>query len=328
MKRREFITLLGGATVWPLAAFAQQTDRVRRVGILLSVAPGDAEFQRRIATIKKALQEFGWVEGRTIDFATRYAEGKPERLTALASELVQAKVDVIVTQGGESIDAARRASDTVPIVMASVGDAVGQGIVASLSHPGGNVTGLSLFATEQGTKRLELLKEIYPSLARIAVFWNGNSVGHRLQENEMEQAVPVLGLTLHSVGIRTVNDIDEGFGSAKRAGVQAIVTMEDPFIQFHRSRIVDLAMRQKLPVVGEFRPIVVAGGLMSYGPNQIDMWRRAATYVDKIFKGARASDLPVELPVKFELVINLKTAKTLGLTVPPSLLSRADELIE
>ena len=328
MKRREFITLLGGATVWPLAAFAQQTDRVRRVGILLSVAPSDAEFQRRIATMKQALQEFGWVEGRTIDFATRYAEGKPERLTALASELIQAKVDVIVTQGGESIDAARRASDTVPIVMASVGDAVGQGIVASLSHPGGNVTGLSLFATEQGTKRLELLKEIYPSVARIAVFWNGNSLGHRLQVNEMEQAAPVLDLTLHSVGIRTVNDIDEGFGSAKRAGVQAIVTMEDPFIQFHRSRIVDLAMQQRLPVVGEFRPIVVAGGLMSYGPNQIDMWRRAATYVDKIFKGARASDLPVELPVKFELVVNLKTAKALGLTVPPTLLSRADEVIE
>ena len=329
MTRREFITLLGGAAAaWPLAARAQQPDRRRRLGLLQGLAAIDAEWQRRFGAFKQGLQELGWNEGRSVTFEFRFADAKPERLPALASELVEANVDVIVTNAAQPIEAARKATSTIPIVMASVGDAVGAGYIASLAPPGGNITGLTLVATDQSTKRLQLIKEIVPTLIRVAVFWNGNASGHRLQLREMELASPGLGIALQSLPIRNADQIDNGLRAAMQANAQAIVTMDDPLIQSERARIVEFAMRQRLPVMGEFRPVPEAGGLASYGPNQIDMWRRAAIYVDKIFKGAKPADLPVEQPTKFELVINLQTAKMLGLNVPDKLVALADEVIE
>ena len=328
LKRREFLTLLGGAAAaWPLAARAQQPERMKRIGVILLVSTGDTEFQRRLAVLRQALGELGWTE-RNSAFELRFAEGKLDRLPVLITELVQAKVDVIVTQGTDSTHAARKATSTIPIVMASIGDAVGTGIVSNLARPGGNVTGLTLFATEQSTKRLELIKEISPGLARLAVLWSGNNASHRLQLKEMETAIPVLGLRLQSVPVRDAGELDAGFQAAVQAGIQAVVTMDDQLINFLRVRIVDLATRRKLPVMGEFRPMTAAGGLMNYGPNQTDMWRRSAVYIDKILKGAKPADLPIERPTKFDLVINLKTAKALGLDVPPMLLARADEVIE
>ena len=328
MQRREFLGVLGGTVVaWPLAARAQQPERMKRIGVILLVSSGDLEFQRRMMVLKQALGELGWTEKNTA-FELRFAEGKLDRLPALAAELVQAKVDVIVTQGTDSARVARKATSTIAIVMASIGDAVGTGIVPSLARPGGNVTGLTLFATEQSAKRLELIKEISPGLARVAVVWNGDNGSHSLQLKEMEKATPALGLRLLSVPVRDVGELDAGFQAAVQAGAEVIVTMDDQLVNFLRARIVELAMRHKLPVMGEFSLMTAAGGLMNYGPNQTDMWRRTATYIDKIFKGAKAGDLPIERPTKFELVINLKTAKALGLTIPESFLLRADELIE
>ena len=328
MQRREFLGVLGGTVVaWPLAARAQQPERMKRIGVILLVSSGDLEFQRRMMVLKQALGELGWTEKNTA-FELRFAEGKLDRLPALAAELVQAKVDVIVTQGTDSARVARKATSTIAIVMASIGDAVGTGIVPSLARPGGNVTGLTLFATEQSAKRLELIKEISTGLARVAVVWNGDNGSHSLQLKEMEKATPALGLRLLSVPVRDVGELDAGFQAAVQAGAEVIVTMDDQLVNFLRARIVELAMRHKLPVMGEFSLMTAAGGLMNYGPNQTDMWRRTATYIDKIFKGAKAGDLPIERPTKFELVINLKTAKALGLTIPESFLLRADELIE
>jgi putative ABC transport system substrate-binding protein len=328
MRRREFITLLGGAAAWPLAARAQQADRVRRIGVLQGLAESDPEWPRRFGAFKQRLQELGWTEGRSVSFEFRFADGKPERLPALAAELVQAHVDVILTNAAQPIEAARNATSIIPIVMASVGDALGAGYVASLARPGGNVTGLTLVATDQSAKRLQLLKEIVPNLVRVAVFWNGNASGHRLQLQEMERATPELGIALQSLPIRSADEIDAGLQAAVQANAQAIVTMDDPVVQSQRARIVAFAMRQRLPVMSEFRPATEAGALMSYGPNQVELWGRAAAYVDKILKGAKPANLPVEQPIKFELVINLKTAKTIGIEIPTSILLRADEVIE
>jgi ABC-type uncharacterized transport system substrate-binding protein len=328
-KRREFITLLGGAATWPLAAGAQQpAPQMRKVGLLVGIAERDPEAQRRIAALCQALRDSGWIEGQTVAFVARYADAKPERLPALAAELVAANVDVIVTNAAQPIEAARQATSTIPIVMASVGDALGAGYVASLARPGGNVTGLTLVATDQSAKRLQLLKEVSASLDRVAVFWNANASGHRLQMQEMELAAPTLRLSLQSYPIRTAAELDAALQSASRERAQAVVTMDDPLVQSQRARIVEFATQRRLPLMSEFRVIPEAGGLISYGPNQIDMWRRAALYVDKIFKGAKPADLPVEQPTKFELVVNLKTAKAIGIEIPTTILLGADEVIE
>jgi putative ABC transport system substrate-binding protein len=332
LKRREFITLLGGAAtasmLWPPSLSAQQTARPRRIGVLLGVSPRDAEWLRRVASFTQALHQLGWIEDRNVAFEIRYAEGKLDRLPALVAELIQANVDIVVTQGSEPVQAARKATDTIPIVMASVGDAVGAGFVASLARPGGNVTGLTLVASEQSAKRLELLKEILPRLARVAVLWNSNNASHPLQLKEMEGAAPVLGIQLQSLPVADAIDLEKALQSAAEASAEALITMDDLLIISHRARIVDLATRQRLPVMGEFKPFATAGALMSYAPDQIDMWRRAAGYVDKIFKGSKPADLPVEQPIKFELIVNLKSAKALGLRIPESFLVRADEVIE
>jgi len=328
VNRRDFIiTLLAGATAWPSATRAQ-LNRMRRIGVLQGLSADDQEWQRRLVAFRQALAELGWVEDHNIRIEFRYADGNPARLPALAGELVQSQVELIVTNAAQPIDALRAATKTIPIVMASVGDALGAGYIATLAHPGGNITGLTLFATEQSGKRLELVKEIVTNLVRVAVIWNGNASGHRLQMKELEPAASKLALVLQSLPIHLPDEIDGAFQAARQASAQAVLTMDDPMIQLHRAHIVELAMRQHVILMGEFRAMPLAGALMSYGPNQVDMWRRSAFYVDKILKGAKPADLPVQQPTKFELVINLKTAKALGLTVPDTVLARADEVIE
>jgi putative tryptophan/tyrosine transport system substrate-binding protein len=329
IRRREFAGVVACAMFgWPVAANGQQPNRARKVGILMPLAENDPESQRRIAAFFQMLRQFGWVDGKTILIETRFAGGNPKLLPTLASELVLAKVDVIITQAAEPVEAVRAATTTIPIVMAAVGDALGAGYVKSLAHPGGNITGLTLVATDQSTKRLQLIKELLPAILRIALLSNANAVGHRLQIKEMEPSVAALGLSLLSLPVHTAGDIDSTLRAATDGGAQAIITMDDPLIQSLRARIVAFGLMHHLPVMGEFRPMTEAGGLMSYGPNQIDMWKHAAVFVDKILNGTSPADLPVEQPTKFELVINLKTAKALGLTVPDELIALADEVIE
>jgi putative ABC transport system substrate-binding protein len=332
MNRRAFITLLSGAAtasmLWPSSVRSQQTARLQRIGVLLGVSPSDTEWLRRVTAFRQALHLLGWTEGRNVAFEFRYAEGRLDRLPALVAELIQANVDIVVTQGSEPVQAARKATDTIPIVMAAVGESVGSGFVASLARPSGNVTGLTLVATEQSAKRLELLREILPRLAHVAVLWNSNNPSVRLQVKEVERAAPVLGIQLQSVPVADAIDLEHALQATAQARAEALITMDDLLIIHHRARIVDLAMRRRLPVMAEFKPLASAGALMSYTPDQIDMWRRAAGYVDKIFKGAKPADLPVEQPIKFELIVNLKSAKALGLRIPESFLVRADEVIE
>jgi putative ABC transport system substrate-binding protein len=329
MRRREFIAFLGGSVAaWSLAALAQQPRSIKRVGVLMPLGEDDPEARPRITAFAQALGGMGWSEGETVAFEVRYADGKPERLPALAADLVHANVDVIVTQAAQPVEAARDATSTIPIVMVSVGDALGAGYIASLARPGGNITGQTLVATEQSTKRLATIKQIYPDIAHIAVLGNSNASGHRLQLKAMQQSAPLLKVALQPSLIDDAAEIEAGLRTAIQAGAQAILTIDDPMIQSNRVRIVEIGLRQNLPVIGEFKPMVAAGGLMSYGPDQIEMWRGAAAYVDKILRGAKPGDLPVQQPTKFELVINLKTAKTLGVVVPPTLLAAADEVIE
>lgn len=330
MRRREFLCFLvgGGTAICMPAALAQQPANQHRIGLLQGLAASDPEWRLRFTAFTQRLQELGWDEGRNIVFEFRYADGRLERLPSLAVELVQTNVDIIVTNAAEPVAAAQNASRTVPIVMASVGDAVGSGFIKSLARPGGNTTGLTLVATMQSAKRLQLIKEIVPRLTRAAVFLNGNASGHQLAMTEMAQAAATLGIELQSLPIQNSKDVEAGFTSLTQSRVQAIVTLDDPLVQSNRVRINELAIQHRLPVIGEFRAMPAAGALVSYGPDQVDMWRRAAVYVDKILRGAKPADLPVEQPVKFELVINLKTARVLGVTVPPTLLAAADEVIE
>src|SRR5262245_19979826 len=328
MKRREILWLLGGFVAWPLVAGAQQRVHPRKLGVLMPLRENDAEAQRRLAVFSDELRKMGWAEGQSFVLVKRFSEGRPDRLQALAAELVQENVDVIVTQSSESVDALRKATTSIPIVMAAVGDALGSGYVASLAHPGGNITGLTLVATEQGAKRLQLIKQLTPAIVRVAVLLNANASGHALQLKEMEQAAKSLALTLQPFPVQTAGDIDGALRAAEQAKAEAFVTMDDPMIVSQRARIAEFGLRQRIPVFGEFRPATQAGALMNYGPNPIDLWKRAASFVDRILKGAKPADLPVEQPTKFELVINLKTAKALGLIIPPALLAVADEVIE
>jgi putative tryptophan/tyrosine transport system substrate-binding protein len=329
MRRRNFIVGLAATTgAWPLPVHAQQAERVRRVGILMPLGESDPQSQARLGVFLQMLRQIGWVEGKSIVFEKRFSNGQSARLPALAAQLLQANVDVIVTQAAEPIEALRHATATIPIVMASAGDALGAGYIASLAHPGGNITGLTLIATEQATKRLQLMKELLPDMRRVALLSNANAAGHRLQVHEMMPAAVKLGLVPQSLAVQTTNDIDTALYAAVTEKAQALITMDDPLIESQRDRIVDFALRQRLPIMGERRVMTEAGGMISYGANQIDMWKRAAIFVDKILNGANPADLPVEQPTKFELVINLKSARAIGLTVPAAMLVAADEVIE
>ena len=329
MNRRAFVTGLGGLVVAPLAAEAQQAGRVSRIGLLsLNASPnlhlGEA--------FREGLRELGYVEGRNLVIEYRDAEGNVDRLPALAAQLVALKVDVIVTGGGTpSALAAKQAIRTVPIVFSSVPDPVTDGLVTSLTRPGGNITGLSNLNPELVGKCLEQLKHAIPGVTRVAVIRQPGAVGERTERDMLkgaEVAARALGVRLQFVEARGPADFDRAFSDISIARADALTMLGSAMFFSERRRFVDLTAKNRLPVVYPQREFVEAGGLMSYGPDIADLFRRAATYVDKILKGAKPAELPVEQPTKFELVINLKTAKALGLTIPPSLLLRADQVIE
>jgi putative tryptophan/tyrosine transport system substrate-binding protein len=326
LRRRDFIKVIAGsaAVAWPLAARAQQRGKKYIIGRFN--AGSATEPLHDVFT--EILRELGWVEGENVVFERRYAENRLERLPELAADLVRLKVDVIVATGTLAPLAAKRATSTIPIVMTGAGDPLGTGLVDSLARPGGNVTGMSLMVPELGGKRLELLKELLPRLARVAVLWNAANPYSALVFKQVQAAGTILGIEVQSLEARQPDDFDGAFETVRRQHPDALMTVEDPLTINHRKRIADFAIGQLLPTLQGFREFVAAGALMSYGANVIDLARRAAGYVDKILKGANPADLPVEQPTKFDLVINLTTAKTLGLTVPPSLLARADEVIE
>jgi putative ABC transport system substrate-binding protein len=330
MERRTFMAMLtGGLLAAPLAAEAQQAAKIARIGYLagnLSLSPHMHE------AFRQGLRDLGYVEGRNLVIEYRDAEGKPERLPALAAELVALKVDVIVTGGGTPTAlAAKQATRTLPIVFAFAADPVTSGLVTSLARPGGNITGLSILTTELVGKCLELLKQAVPGVSRVAVLWSPGALGERTEKDMLkgaDVAGRALGVRLQFVEARGPADFDRAFADMTKARTGALTVLPSAMFVNERRRLVDLAAKNRLPAVYPWREFVDAGGLMSYGPNVADLFRRAATYVDKILKGAKPADLPVEQPTKFELVINLKTAKALGLTIPPSLLGRADEIIQ
>jgi putative ABC transport system substrate-binding protein len=326
MRRREFITLVGGAAVtWPLAARAQQARKVPTVGFLGQSTPlGESE---RAAAFAQRLRELGWVEGRTIAIEYRWAAGRNERLAEIAAEFVQLKMDVIVAGGTPPVLAAMQATSIIPIVFASAGDPVGTGLVASLARPGGNVTGLSVLAVDLASKRLDLLREVVSGFGRLAIMGN---VGNPIILNELAElqaAAGRLGLQVDRLEIQRPQDIAPALEAVK-GRADAVYVCQDLLTVGNRMRINTLALGARLPVMHASREHIEAAGLMSYGPNFLDLYRRAGDYVDKILRGAKPGDLPVEQPTKFELVINLTTARALGLTIPESLLARADEVIE
>jgi putative ABC transport system substrate-binding protein len=328
MKRRVFLAGTGAALLAsPLAAEAQPR-KVPRVGYLSPGSPSDPGRQRRFEAFRQGLRELGYVEGQDIVIESRWAEGKYERYPALAADLVRLKVDVIVAVGGRASQDAQQATRTIPIVMSVTIDPLGTGLVASLARPGGNVTGLSLMASEVVGKQLELLKEVVPKVSRVALLWNPANPGSAPQLREAEASARVLGVRLQTLEARVPQEIDSAFAAMTKERAGALVVLTDAIFMNQRRQIAELAAAGRLPAVYGVREHAEAGGLIVYSANFLDLERRAAIYVDKILKGAKPADLPVEQSTKFELVINLKTAKTLGLTIPRSLLQRADEVIQ
>ena len=326
MRRRDFITLLGGAAAsWPLTARAQQAGKLPTIGFLVAGTP--TSHGQWVAAFVQRLRELGWIEGRTITIEYRWAEGRSERFAEIAAELVRRKVDVIVTSATEAIVAAKQATSVIPIVFAAAGDPVGTGLVASLARPGGNVTGLSIQQTDVAAKRLELLREVVPGLQRLAIWANAGSPSNVVEMAEVAATARTLGLEVATPEIRRAEDIAFVF-EALKGRAEALYVCADPLATTNRTRINILAVGARLPTMHGSRDYVEAGGLMSYGVHFTDQFRRAADYVDRILRGAKPAEIPVEQPTKFDLVINLTTAKALGLDVPPALLARADEVIE
>jgi ABC-type uncharacterized transport system substrate-binding protein len=325
IERRKFLaTLLGGATVWPLAARAQQPAKLPTIGFLGTVAP--SAWGPWTAAFVQRLHELGWIEGRTVAIQYRWAEGRAERFAEIAAEFVRLKVDVIVT-GGNAAIAAKQASSVVPIVFALVADPVGSGLISSLARPGGNLTGLSMQSSDIAGKRLALLREVVPGLRRLAIVANVDYPAAVQEMGEIQTAAGTLGLDVAPLEIRRAEDIVPAF-EALEGRADALYVVPDALVITHRIRINTLTLAARLPTMYLAREYVEAGGLMSYAPNFADHFRRAADYVDKILRGAKPADTPVEQPTKFDLVINLTTAKALGLTIPSGVLSIADEVIE
>ena len=324
MRRREFITLLGGAASWPVAARAQQ-PAIPVIGLL---SPESAATVN-ISGLHEGLRELGYVEGRDIRFEYRWAEGRFEQLPDFAAELVRLKVNVIVAFVTQASLSAKSATRTIPIVMVGVGDPVEAGLVASLAHPGGNVTGTSSLSAEVVGKQFQLLKEIIPNVSRFAAIWNpANPVWQGLQLKQAEAAARALGIELQTIEAKTPNEFDAAFETIDREGTRALVILLDPVYMTHHKTLAELSLKRRLVATMTFRAFAEAGGLMSYGTNFADQYKRAAVYVDKILKGTKPADLPVEQPTKFELVINLKTARAIGIEIPRSVLLLADEVIE
>jgi len=328
LSRRAFVSRLAALAAGPLIVFkpqntyAQQPASPRRIGVLSNSTEGT-----QAQAFRQGLRDAGYAEGRDVVIEWRSASGNYARVPELAADLVQRKVDVIVVVSTLAALAVKRATSTIPIVMAEVADPLGSGLVTSLAHPGGNVTGLSLMSAELGAKRLQLLKEAIPRVARVAVLWNPDTPFHTKAVEDLKAAAPSLAIELSFVSARTPEEFGPAFSAMARAHAEALYVLGDAFFFSHRTTLLKLASKARLPTSYSERLFVDEGGLISYGPNRDDMYRRSAGYVDKILKGARPGDLPIEQPTKFELVVNLKTAKALGITIPQSILLRADEVI-
>ncbi len=319
------VTLILGILAAPLAAGAQPAGKVYRVGFLWE---SPAVFPDAIEAFRQGLRDLGYVEGRNIAIEYRWAEGKPERMRELAEELVRLKVDIIMAPSSVYVAAAKRATSTIPIIFMSHADPLGSGHVASLARPGANITGLSIMMTETNVKSLELLKEAVAGVSRVAVIWDPATPSHGPGLKAVEGAGPALGLRIQPVAVRTATEFDSAFSAISRERADAVLVLSTPLFVAGAKRLAELALTHKLPSVFGPRHHVEAGGLMSYSPHRADLYRRGAIYVDKILKGAKPADLPVQQPTRFELVINLKTAKALGLTIPPFFLNRADDVIQ
>jgi len=326
MRRRDFIKVVtGSAMAWPLAAHAQQAAKLPTIGFL---GANNASFaMASIDAFVQRLRELGWIENRTVAIEYRWAEGREARFTEIAVEFVRLKVDVILTYATPSSIAAKKATAVIPIVFAAAGDPVGTGLVASLARPGGNITGLSIQQTDLASKRLEILRELLPGLRTLAVLFDTDAPNAVLESGEVQTAAHTLGLDMVTSEVRRVEDIAPAFDALK-GRAEALYVCSSPLLTTNRIRVNNLALGMRVPTMYGFRDYIEAGGLMSYGPNLPSLFRRAADYVDKILRGAKPGDLPVEQPTKFDFIINLTTAKILGLEVPPSLVARADEVIE
>jgi putative ABC transport system substrate-binding protein len=329
MRRREFITLLGGAAAaWPLAARAQQGERMRRIGVLMNLAADDPQSMARITAFLQGLQQLGWTDGQNVAIEYRWGGGDPERIRKFAAELVALGPDVILAVGSFTVLPLQHVSRTVPIVFANVTDPVGAGIVANLARPGGNATGFTTFEYGISAKWLELLKQIGSGITRAAVLRDPTIIASISQFAAIQSVAPSLGVELTPIDTRNAGDIERAVVAFAREPNAGLIVVTGTSAITHRELIISLASRHRLPAVYPFRYYVTGGGLMSYGPDVIDFYRRAAGYVDRILKGEKPADLPVQAPTKYELIINLKTAKALALEVPPTLLARADEVIE
>ena len=322
MRRRDFMSLIGGvaANAWPLAARAQKPAKVPRIGIIDDAPMWDH--------FRQGMRDLGYIDGQNIAFEYRSGEGQPDRLASAASDLARLPVDIIMTAGSAATRAAQQATTTIPIVMVSIGDPVRAGFVASLARPGGNITGNTILGTAMSAKRLQLFKEVIPGLSRVAFLWNPNNLSHLAYLEEWRTVAPVLDIKLIFVEVRSPEQFDSAFAVMMQERPDGFLMTADTFHLSHIGRIVDFVAENRLPAMYVVKENVIAGGLMSYGPSQADLYRRGAEYVHKILQGTKPTDLPVEQPTKYELVINLKTAKALGLTIPPTLLATADEVIE
>jgi putative ABC transport system substrate-binding protein len=328
--RRDFVCSLAALAAWleqlgfPSVADAQQPASPRHIGVLLGARSPES---RDVQAFRQGLRDAGYTEGRDVVIEWRSANGDYKRAPELAAELVWRKVDVVVVESTPAAQAVKAATSTIPIVMAIVADPVGSGLVASLAHPGGNITGVSLMATELNAKRLQLFKEAIPRLTRVAVLWNPDTPFHAKVIEELKAAAPPLSIVLSFADAKTLTQFGSAFSKIRRARAQALYVIQDGFFWAHSATIIGLASKAQLPAIYGERDFVDAGALMSYGPNLGDLYRQSAGYVDKILKGAKPGDLPIEQPTKLELVVNLKTAKALGITIPESILLRADEVI-
>jgi ABC-type uncharacterized transport system substrate-binding protein len=328
MKRREFISLLSGAAAWPLAVGAQQSERMRRVGVLIPRASNDPESRARIAAFQQGLQQWGWTERRNARIDILWPGGSAEAIRKASAELAALAPDVILAHGGATVGPLLMATSAVPVVFVSVTDPVGAGFVDNLARPGGNATGFILFEYTLSGKWLELLKEIAPGVMRVAVLRDAAMGAGPGQFGVIQALAPSLGLEVAPVNVRDTGEIERSVAGFARSSNGGLIVTGSALTAVHRDLIVTLAARHKLPAVYFERPFVTGGGLVSYGPDVVDQYRLAAGYVDRILKGEKPADLPVQAPTKYELVINLKTAKALGLTIPPTVLARADEVIE
>jgi putative ABC transport system substrate-binding protein len=329
MNRRNFIMLLGGAAVaWPLTAYAQQRERMRRIGMLLDQAANDPDGETRVAAFQKTLQQLGWTDGRNVLLDIRWAGDSLDRIRANVAELVGSRPDVIVVAGNFMVSELQRQTTTIPIVFVTVSGSVESGFVASLARPGANITGFQNFEPAIAGKLLGLIKEAVPDASRIAVLLNPDTAVHVALLHAAEEVAPSLGIQVVAIGVRDSAQIERGIAGFANDAYAGLIVLPHPITIQNRGLIIEQANRRRLPAIYFFRYYAVDGGLISYGPDQVDQFQRAGGYVDRIFKGEKPADLPVQAPTKYQLVINLKTAKALGLDIPPILLARADEVIE